>query len=195
MPTCIQRLNTGDEVVITENDKPVAKLVRLDPNKQWPCKAGSAKGKIHWMAPTSTNRSKSSRSTWSDDLLWSIRTPCSGSSGTTRILTPTAKALIEDPANRKFVSVATCWEIAIKVGLKKLNLGEPATTFVPRELAANKIRPAGHRAGPCHVRGDLAAHHRDPFDRLLAAQAMLEKMRLVSADAVFDRYGVIRLWQ
>ena len=53
------------------------------------------------------------------------------------ILSPTAKALIEDPANRKFVSVASCWEIAIKVGLKKLDLDEPATTFLPRELAAN----------------------------------------------------------
>jgi PIN domain nuclease of toxin-antitoxin system len=53
------------------------------------------------------------------------------------LLTRTAKSLIEDPANRKFVSVGTCWEIAIKVGLSKLDLGEPATTFLPRELAAN----------------------------------------------------------
>jgi PIN domain nuclease of toxin-antitoxin system len=52
-------------------------------------------------------------------------------------LAPTARALIEDPANHKLVSVATCWEIAIKVGLKKLDLGEPATTFLPRELATN----------------------------------------------------------
>ena len=47
-------------------------------------------------------------------------------------LSPAAKILIEDPANRKLVSVATCWEIAIKVGLKKLDLGEPATTFLPQ---------------------------------------------------------------
>ena len=52
-------------------------------------------------------------------------------------LSATDKSLIEDPVNRKFVSIATCWEIAIKVGLKKLDLGEPATTFLPRELAAN----------------------------------------------------------
>lgn len=45
------------------------------------------------------------------------------------LLSPRAKALIEDPSNHKFVSVATCWEIAIKVGLKKLDLGEPATAF------------------------------------------------------------------
>jgi PIN domain nuclease of toxin-antitoxin system len=53
------------------------------------------------------------------------------------LLSGKAKKLIEHPSNHKFVSVATCWEIAIKVGLKRLNLGEPATTFLPRELTAN----------------------------------------------------------
>jgi PIN domain nuclease of toxin-antitoxin system len=52
-------------------------------------------------------------------------------------LSQTARSLIEAPANRKLVSLATCWEIAIKVGLKKLFLGEPATTFLPRELKTN----------------------------------------------------------
>ena len=46
----VHRLNAGDEVAITENNEPVAKLARIDPKKQWPCKAGSAKGKI-WVAP------------------------------------------------------------------------------------------------------------------------------------------------
>ena len=47
----IHRLAPGDEVVITENDEPVAKLARTEPKKQWPCKAGSARETIHWMAP------------------------------------------------------------------------------------------------------------------------------------------------
>ena len=47
----IHRLAPGDEVVITENDEPVAKLARTERKKQWPCKAGSAKGTIHWMSP------------------------------------------------------------------------------------------------------------------------------------------------
>jgi len=47
----IHGLAPGDEVVITENDEPVAKLARTEPKQQWPCKAGSAKGTIHWMAP------------------------------------------------------------------------------------------------------------------------------------------------
>ena len=47
----IHRLQDGDEVVITENDQPVAKLARTESKQQWPCQAGSAKGSIHWMAP------------------------------------------------------------------------------------------------------------------------------------------------
>jgi PIN domain nuclease of toxin-antitoxin system len=111
------------------------------------------------------------------------------------LLTPTAKALIADPANQKLVSVATCWEIAIKVGLKKLNLGEPATTFLPRELAANKFDLLEIALAHATFVETLPPHHKDPFDRLLIAQAMIEKLALVSADAVFDLYGVTRLWK
>ncbi|NLX95323.1 MAG: type II toxin-antitoxin system VapC family toxin [Rhodopirellula sp.] len=58
-------------------------------------------------------------------------------------LVPAAKTLIEDPGNRKIVSVTTCWEIAIKAGLKKLDLGGPAATFLPRELATNRFDVLG----------------------------------------------------
>jgi PIN domain nuclease of toxin-antitoxin system len=110
-------------------------------------------------------------------------------------LTPTAKALIADPANQKLVSVATCWEIAIKVGLKRLNLGEPATTFLPRELAANKFDLLGIELAHATFVETLPPHHKDPFDRILVAQAIIENLPLVSADAAFDRYGVTRLWK
>ena len=50
LPNLIHRLSVGDEMVITENEQPVAKLIRSEPRQQWPCKAGSAKGKI-WMSP------------------------------------------------------------------------------------------------------------------------------------------------
>jgi PIN domain nuclease of toxin-antitoxin system len=110
-------------------------------------------------------------------------------------LAPTAKSLIADPANRKFVSMATCWEIAIKVGLKKLDLGEPATTFLPRELAANNF--AVLRIEQAHVTfvETLPPHHKDPFDRILISQSLLETMPIVSADTLFDPYGVTRLWK
>ena len=110
-------------------------------------------------------------------------------------LVPNAKALIEDSLNRKFVSMATCWEIAIKVGLKKLDLGEPVPTFLPRELLVNKF-------GLLHIElvhalhvENLPRHHRDPFDRLLVAQSIIEKIAIVSSDEKFDSYGVVRLWK
>ena len=110
------------------------------------------------------------------------------------LLRVTAKALIEDPSNRKFVSIATCWEIAIKVGLRKLDVGEPATTFLPRELAANHFDLLGIELRHATFVETLPLHHRDPFDRLLIAQAMMEAVPIVSADVAFDPYGVRRLW-
>jgi PIN domain nuclease of toxin-antitoxin system len=110
-------------------------------------------------------------------------------------LSPTAKALLEDPANRKLVSVATCWEIAIKVGLKKLDLGEPATTFLPRELATNQFQLLGIELAHATFVETLPLHHKDPFDRLLVAQALIENLPVVSADAILDQYGVTRLWK
>lgn len=111
------------------------------------------------------------------------------------LLVPSAKALIEDPANRKLVSVGTCWEIAIKVGLKKLDFGESASTFLPRELAANGFDLLGIELAHATFVETLPQHHKDPFDRLLVAQTTIEKPPLVSADAIFDQYGVTRLWK
>jgi PIN domain nuclease of toxin-antitoxin system len=105
-----------------------------------------------------------------------------------------AKQLIEDPVNSKHVSMVVCWEIAIKAGLKKLDLSEPASTFLPRHLAINHFGLLGiELTHVMHVE-DLPLHHRDPFDRLLAAQSLLDDYSLVSKDAIFDQYGVKRIW-
>jgi PIN domain nuclease of toxin-antitoxin system len=111
-----------------------------------------------------------------------------------RRLTASAKALIEDAHNRKLVSVASCWEIAIKAGLGKLDLGEPSRSFLPREIARNNFELLPISLEHATMVESLAAHHRDPFDRLLIAQAMVEGLPLVSVDSVFDQYGVSRLW-
>ena len=105
-------------------------------------------------------------------------------------LTQTARSLIEDPVNLKIVSIATCWEIAIKVGLKKLDLGEPATTFLPRQLAANNFDLLGIDLIHATFVETLPSHHRDPFDRLLVAQAIVEGIPVVSADSQLDAYGI-----
>ncbi len=110
------------------------------------------------------------------------------------LLSGAAKTRIEDPANRKFVSVATCWEIAIKVGLNKLDLGEPATTFLPRELATNHFTLLEIALRHATFVETLPPFHKDPFDRLLIAQAVIEAMPIVSVDVALDPYGVTRLW-
>lgn len=109
-------------------------------------------------------------------------------------LSAPARQLIEDPANQCFLSIATCWEVAIKVGLKKLALGEPSADYF-----RNAIPSAGVVLLPIsldhatHVE-TLPLHHRDPFDRMLIAQSVLESMPLVSVDVAFDPYGITRLW-
>lgn len=110
------------------------------------------------------------------------------------LLSTGAKKLIEDPGNHKFVSMASCWEIAIKVGLKKLDLGEPAATFLPRELSANHFDLLAIELRHATFVETLPLHHKDPFDRMLVAQAILEQMPIVSNDAILDAYGVRRFW-
>lgn len=105
-----------------------------------------------------------------------------------------AKEQIENRSNQKFVSIASCWEIAIKTGLGKLDLGEPAAMFLPRELAINHFGVLDIRLPHATRVETLPLHHKDPFDRLLAAQALIENIPLISADTIFDQYGVNRLW-
>lgn len=105
-----------------------------------------------------------------------------------------AIGLVFDPTNQVRVSPASHWEVAIKMRLGKLTLRESFPEFVEHAVFDNgfsilPIEPA-HTA----VVADLPFHHRDPFDRLLAAQALAEAIPLVSADPVFDAYGVRRLW-
>jgi PIN domain nuclease of toxin-antitoxin system len=109
-------------------------------------------------------------------------------------LSDDGRAQIEDGDNRKLISVASCREIAIKVGLGKLDLGEPSRTFLPREIARNNFELLPIRLEHATTVEELPVHHRDPFDRLLVAQMMVEDMPVISADRVFDQYGVSRLW-
>jgi PIN domain nuclease of toxin-antitoxin system len=109
-------------------------------------------------------------------------------------LSANAKARIEDAGNRKLVSIATCWEIAIKAGLGKLDLGEPSRSFLSREITRNNFELLPVSLDHATTVEGLMMHHRDPFDRLLVAQSMVENLSVVSTDAVFDKYGVSRLW-
>jgi PIN domain nuclease of toxin-antitoxin system len=109
-------------------------------------------------------------------------------------LSDTAKALICDPANRKFVSTATAWEVAIKVSRKKLDIGGPYRGFFHQHMVRNNFDWLTISDEHLATVVDLPFHHKDPFDRLLVAQALVENSPIVSCDVAFDPYGVTRLW-
>jgi PIN domain nuclease of toxin-antitoxin system len=105
-----------------------------------------------------------------------------------------ARALIEDAANEKFLSVASLWEMAIKLSIGKLTLSAPFDVLIPQQLSLNGFELLNIEIAHAAAVATLPHHHRDPFDRLLIAQASVEKMSIVSIDAAFDAYSVMRLW-
>ncbi len=109
-------------------------------------------------------------------------------------LSTTAQAVIVDPLNNVEISPASYWEIAIKIGLKKYALPEPYQAFMEREIADNDFQILSIEPKHTAVLTTMPLHHKDPFDRLLVAQAMVEGIPLVSADPRLDAYGVTRIW-
>lgn len=105
-----------------------------------------------------------------------------------------ARVLIESDETQPFLSAASLWEIAIKMSLGKLTLGQEYETFVPRHLALNGIGLLNISMEHTAAVATLPFYHRDPFDRLLAVQSKIENMTFVSADSLFDAYGVKRVW-
>ncbi len=94
-----------------------------------------------------------------------------------------ARQFIEDPDNLRFLSMASLWEIAIKSNLGKLQLDPPFSDLFPREAHANSIGLLDITADDVTAVATLPHHHRDPFDRMLIAQAMLRDLSVVGADA------------
>jgi PIN domain nuclease of toxin-antitoxin system len=109
-------------------------------------------------------------------------------------LSSQAKTTIEDAANRKLISVASCWEIAIKAGLGKLKLGEPVLDLLTREIARNNFELLPITLVHAASVESLPPHHRDPFDRLLVIQSLAEGIPIVSVDKALDAYGIARIW-
>ena len=105
-----------------------------------------------------------------------------------------ARRAIANPANECWLSMASAWEMALKISSGKLRLEGDLEHFLPARMAEN-----GFAFLPIDVRHvartlSLPPHHRDPFDRLLIAQALVEGLAMVSADSVFSRYDVRRIW-
>lgn len=108
-------------------------------------------------------------------------------------LTTKVRATIENPSNFGYISIASLWEMAIKISLGKLAINDPF------EHVLTHIYENGFEILPITfehtlVISELEFYHKDPFDRLIVAQAMIEKMTIISKDEAFDDYKVTRLW-
>lgn len=108
-------------------------------------------------------------------------------------LSQVARAKIEEPMNTCYVSIASLWEIAVKISLGKLIIDQPFEKLV------DLINDNGFEVLPIlfeHLSlvSKLQFHHRDPFDRLIVSQAQIENMPIISRDNSFDSYSVVRIW-
>ena len=120
-------------------------------------------------------------------FLWALRSPDE--------IADRARAILADPSSELLISIVIPWEIAIKSGIGKLkNTSSLLDDFEGQVVAA------GFRVVETSIRqvirsGTLPLHHKDPFDRLLIAQALELDVPIISCDDIFDRYAVKRVWR
>jgi PIN domain nuclease of toxin-antitoxin system len=119
-------------------------------------------------------------------LFWSVEAPSK--------LSGAAIAAMQDPANDRLLSAATIWELAIKVGQGKIALSIPYRQWMTTAITDLKLNIVPITVEYAERLATLPVHHKDPFDRLMIAQALVGTIPIVSADAAFDFYGVIRIW-
>lgn len=111
-----------------------------------------------------------------------------------RRMSKRARALVGRDTNEVFVSAASAWEITTKWRLGKLPGAADVAADVAGAVASQVFLPLSISLAHAQLAGQLTTTHRDPFDRMLAAQALVEGLPLVSNDEAFDLFGVIRLW-
>jgi PIN domain nuclease of toxin-antitoxin system len=111
-----------------------------------------------------------------------------------RSLSAAARRAIANTTHVRFFSVAGAWELTIKCSTGKLKLAVPAGRLLAVHLPVNRTEILGLTLNDLVRLESLPWHHRDPFDRLMAAQALERSLHIVSSDPMFDRYGVERIW-
>lgn len=119
-------------------------------------------------------------------LLWAMDDPSP--------LSEVAREALQAPSNNLLISAATIWELSIKVGLGKLALGLPLKQWLETAVADLSLEVMPITIDYAARQATLPDHHRDPFDRLIIAQALVEAVPVVCIDEVFDAYGVSRVW-
>ena len=119
-------------------------------------------------------------------FLWSIEADG-------RLSKRTSQAFL-DPTNELYLSALSYWEICLKQSLGKLNLHENWEKIIDRELTINEIQWLAIEKSHCQNLADLPWLHRDPFDRLLVAQARCEGMAILTADKIIKKYTIRTIW-
>ena len=109
-------------------------------------------------------------------------------------LSETAQRIFLDPQNSLFFSAASLWEISIKKSLGKISLKRGWLQTIQKEIDANAIEWLPIEMPHCVAVTELPFHHRDPFDRMLVAQAIVEDLQLLSRDIRLSAYAVKRIW-
>lgn len=102
--------------------------------------------------------------------------------------------MLADPGHELLLSPASYWEIAIKVSLGKYRLADPLADFIEEAIRLYGLTVLPVTAKHAEAIVNLPHHHKDPFDRMLIAQAMVENIGLVSSDNAIDAYSVKRIW-
>jgi PIN domain nuclease of toxin-antitoxin system len=105
-----------------------------------------------------------------------------------------AATTLQDRANVLVVGVETIWEIGIKTAIGKLRLAKPFRDWIDKAIADLGLVVLPIHLDHVEKHNGLPFHHRDPFDRMLAAQSLLSGMPVLSSDVIFDAYGVNRIW-
>jgi PIN domain nuclease of toxin-antitoxin system len=110
-----------------------------------------------------------------------------------KLLSLNAKDAIEDKSNSGYVSIASLWEMAIKVRLGKLKIVEPFSQLIA-DIEEKEFTILSVKFEHAEYVSRMEMIHRDPFDRMLFAQTKIGDMTIVSNETVFDKYGVTRIW-
>ncbi len=105
-----------------------------------------------------------------------------------------ATTALQDPANDLLLSAATIWEMAIKIGQGKLKLSLAYRMWMAQAITDLELTILPVTVEYAEQQAGLPSHHKDPFDRLIFEQAMIEKVPVVCEHAAFDAYGITRLW-
>jgi len=112
----------------------------------------------------------------------------------TKKLSPTVAKEFKNPANQIFLSVTSIWEMQIKIKLGKMIFNDTLENIIAEQQTVNNIQILPVYLSHALYLENLPLHHKDPFDRLLISQAIVENMTLVTADPEFARYQVKLMW-